>query len=162
MAKTYQFHHFMHYPNMAFKMSAIPPFNWHNSSQTLTQQQQPEHHQHFLYTPRQTLKWFVTKIWFIFGATNLIYQTFGMLIYLLAPQSANLYTASNMEPEKQIALVALISETGGIMGLTMVAVCKMFIMFWHGKRISNLLKELQEMFPSEREQHGKCSYVCKY
>ncbi|XP_065361624.1 putative odorant receptor 69a [Calliphora vicina] len=141
MAKTYQLYDFMYYPNIAFKMSAIQPFTW---SGALTKQ----HH-----SPWCTAKWFITKFWFIFGATNLIYQTIGMFIYLLAPQSAHLYTAANMEPEYQIALVAQISETGGIMGLTLVAACKMFIMFWHGKRIAKLLEELQEIFPHEHVQH---------
>ncbi|KAM7356622.1 odorant receptor 69a isoform 2-T2 [Cochliomyia hominivorax] len=148
MAKTYQLHDFLYYPNMAFKMSAIQPFTWSGSQENSQYQQ---------LNSCSSLKWFLTKIWFIFGAANLIYQTFGMLVYLLAPQSAHLYTAANMEAEYKIALVAQISETGGIMGLTLVGACKMFIMFWHGKRISKLLEELQEMFPDEHVQQHDLS-----
>lgn len=148
MAKFYQLHDFMYYPNIAFKMSAIQPFTWSGS---LAKHQQQTSQLKCL----SSLKWFLTKVWFLFGATNLLYQTLGMLIYLLVPKSANMYTAANMESEYQIALVAQISETGGIMGLTLVGACKMFIMFWHGKRISKLLEELQEIFPHEHVQHGK-------
>ncbi|XP_058985171.1 putative odorant receptor 69a [Musca domestica] len=134
MNTHYRLQDFMVYPNIAFNLAMVQPFRL---SGTLEEHQTANRCRGFM-------KSMLIKLWFVFGAVNLIYQNVGMLAYLLLPQLSEIFD--------DVEMVAKISETGGILGLTMVAVCKMFVLFWHGRRISILLQELEEIFPDEKEQ----------
>ncbi|XP_067647515.1 putative odorant receptor 69a [Eurosta solidaginis] len=78
---------------------------------------------------------------FAFGAINLIYQNLGMLIYLFIPHKTN----SDLD-------VGQITETGGVMGLTMVGSSNMFVMYWYGDRIAVLIGKFQKLFPDAGAQ----------
>lgn len=72
---TYKMRDFMRYPNMALDLAMIKPFTWANEIVVSA---------HL----NRGIKWILIKIWFVFGAVNLIYQSFGMMTFLLMPQLA--------------------------------------------------------------------------
>ncbi|XP_073837608.1 odorant receptor 69a [Musca autumnalis] len=137
MFSSYRLQDFMLYPNIAFKLAMVQPFRWSGTLDVDVNQQT---------TTRcgGLMESLLMKVWFVFGAVNLIYQNIGMLTYLLLPQLSEIFD--------DVEMVAKISETCGIMGLTMVAMCKMFVLFSHRERITLLLEELDEIFPREHEQ----------
>ncbi|XP_061393600.1 putative odorant receptor 69a [Musca vetustissima] len=136
MYHSYRLQDFMIYPNIALTMALVQPFDLNGGTMEEIQTASSR--------CRGFMKSVLIKVWFVFGVVNLIYQNVGMLAYLLLPQLSEIFD--------DVEFVAKISETCGIMGLTIVAVCKMFVIFWHGGRISMLLQELQEIFPGEHEQ----------
>ncbi|XP_036327302.1 putative odorant receptor 69a [Rhagoletis pomonella] len=123
MPRIYTLQDFLHYPQLTLNLAWSDPFAWSGSRK---------------YSSRAI---WLRRALFIFGALNLVYQNFGMLIYLFIPHEIS--TES---------VLGKITETGGIMGLTMVGACNMFVMYWHGGRISVLLEELQHLFPTARAQ----------
>ena len=142
---TYALWHFMKYPNLAFQLAMTTPFTWQQQQQGAEMVAGAAAIQHNQRLSLNSILANGRHLWFIFGAINLIYQNIGMLVYLLLPQAMS---SSSYE----LPFITQISETGGVMGLTLVGACKMFILFWHSKRISKLLTELQAMFPSEQLQ----------
>lgn len=89
-------------------------------------------------TPRvhQTL---AQRVWFRFGALNLIYQNLGMVIYLFMAKS---------QYDKLSTIVAQISETCSVMGLTLVGACNMWMLLQYRSDIESMLADLQQLYPN--------------
>nr|AOE48071.1 putative odorant receptor OR5 [Scaeva pyrastri] len=103
--------------------------------------------------PHETKPTILAWILFSIGAGNLVYQNFGMLI-------AMIFTKND-----SIDIVLIISETGSILGLAMVALCKMTILFAYRKDILSILEELENYFPGVLKVHRCCrriQYRVKY
>ncbi|XP_028898636.1 putative odorant receptor 69a [Zeugodacus cucurbitae] len=123
MSETYTLNDCLKYPYFTLDLASTEPFTWSGA---------PTHSYRKLWLRRAL---------FIFGALNLVYQNVGMLIYLFMPHESSAETT-----------IAQITETGGIMGLTMVGTSNMLVMFWYADRIAILLEKFQQLFPTERVQ----------
>ncbi|XP_053957008.1 putative odorant receptor 69a [Anastrepha ludens] len=129
MLRIYTLQDFLKYPNLALNLAWSNPFAWSGAR---------SYSYHIMWLRRAL---------FIFGALNLVYQNFGMLIYLFMPNESS--TES---------FIRQITETGSIMGLTMVGACNMCVLYWHGGRIVVLLDDFQLLFPTTYAQRrAKCA-----
>ncbi|XP_020715765.1 putative odorant receptor 69a [Ceratitis capitata] len=123
MSGVFSMNHFLKYPNFTLDLAWSNPFAWSGARQ---------YGYHMLW---------IRRLLFTFGAANLVYQNFGMMIYLCMP-----HEVSNE------STIGQITETGGIMGLTMVGASNMFVMYWHADRIALLLEKFQRLFPTKQLQ----------
>lgn len=114
---------FMHYPNIGCDLATMRRYEWQSSSEV------PRVHQSLL-----------KRLWFLFGAVNLVYQNVGMIIYLCVTDTH----------EQQLGeYIAEISETCSVMGLTLVGACNMWMLLQNRQDIEHLLAELQQLYPQE-------------
>ncbi|KAH8405245.1 hypothetical protein KR222_000414 [Zaprionus bogoriensis] len=111
---------FMHYPNIGCGLASMRRYEWQHSG-----------------APRGEQR-LLKRLWFLFGALNLVYQNLGMIIYLCV-----------IEPqEEQLAeYIAMISETCSVMGLTLVGACNMWMLLQSRSHIERLLAEFQQLYP---------------
>ncbi|XP_037956079.1 putative odorant receptor 69a [Teleopsis dalmanni] len=117
-----------------WKLAGIRPFTWNGASSEVENV--------------VSLK----TIWFLVGFVNLVYQNFGLVMFLLLPQS---FHSDEIDEQEQIAKIA---ETISIMCLTFVCVCYIWTTFWHGKRFSILMEQFQLIFPSTCVQQQQIKY----
>lgn len=124
----------MHYPSIGCRLVMMRRYEWNGS-------QMPRVH--------QTL---FQRLWFQFGALNLIYQNVGMVIYLFLAEA----------PDEQLgAYVAQISETCSVMGLTLVGACNMWMLMHHRSDIESILSELQQLYPAQ-DNHSRIYRIAHY
>lgn len=123
MSEIYTMKHCLKYPYFTLDLASTEPFTWSGSC-----------------TYSYHKRW-LRRVLFTFGAINLVYQNVGMLIYLFMPHESSAEST-----------IVQVTETGGIMGLTMVGTSNMLVMFWYGDRIAMLLEKFQQLFPTERVQ----------
>ncbi|XP_017860757.1 PREDICTED: putative odorant receptor 69a [Drosophila arizonae] len=120
-----QLYDFMHYPSIGCRLAMMRRYEWNGSGM-------PRAHQSLL-----------QRLWFQFGALNLIYQNVGMLIYLCLAEP----------PAEQLgAYVAQISETCSVMGLTLVGATNMWMLLHRRSDIESMLAELQQLYPVQGNQ----------
>uniref|UniRef100_A0A5H2WVQ3 Odorant receptor n=1 Tax=Bactrocera latifrons TaxID=174628 RepID=A0A5H2WVQ3_BACLA len=119
MSELYSMKHCLKYPYFTLDLAATEPFTWSGAR---------------TYSHRRI---WLRRALFTFGAINLVYQNIGMLIYLFMPHESSAQST-----------IVQVTETGGIMGLTMVGTSNMVVMFWYGDRIAMLLEKFQQLFPT--------------
>ncbi|EDW70788.1 putative odorant receptor 69a [Drosophila virilis] len=112
---------FMHYPDIGCRLAMMRCYEWFGS-------EMPRVH--------QTL---AQRLWFRFGALNLIYQNLGMVVYLFMAES---------QYDKLSTIVAQISETCSVMGLTLVGACNMWMLLQYRSDIECMLADLQQLYPN--------------
>lgn len=123
MSEIFTIKHCLKYPYFTLDLASTEPFTWSGAR---------------TYSYRRL--WF-RRMLFTLGAINLVYQNIGMLIYLFMPHESSAQST-----------IVQVTETGGIMGLTLVGTSNMLVMFWYGDRIAMLLENFQQLFPTERVQ----------
>lgn len=123
---------FMHYPNIGCGLAMMRRYEWSNSGEV------PHVHQSVL-----------KRLWFLFGALNLVYQNLGMIIYLCVTDTQ----------EQQFGeYIAEISETCSVMGLTLVGACNMWMLLQRRNDIESLLAQLQQLYPKTDDAHRRRFY----
>ncbi|XP_030371965.1 putative odorant receptor 69a [Scaptodrosophila lebanonensis] len=130
MQDSLQLHHFMRYPHLGCQLAMMPVYEWSGSGVP-----------HVYCTMAE-------RLWFLFGALNLVYQNFGMVIYLFVADRV-----LEQQQRSQLGVdIAQISETCSIMGLTLVGTCNMWMLLHHRGDIERLLAQLQQLYPREGQQ----------
>ncbi|XP_017955368.1 putative odorant receptor 69a [Drosophila navojoa] len=128
-----QLHEFMHYPSIGCRLVMMRRYEWNGSGM-------PRAHQSWL-----------QRLWFQFGALNLIYQNVGLLIYLCLAEP----------PDELGAYIAQISETCSVLGLTLVGASNMWMMLHRRSDIESMLAELQQLYPAQGN-HSRIYRIAHY
>jgi len=121
----------MYYPDLGCRLAMIRLYEW-RGRKTLDVQQT-----------------FIKKVWYFFGAFNLFYQNLGLLIDLWMEETGKMRMAD---------LIAQISETCSVMGLTLVGTSYMWMLVKYRNDIESMLNELEQLY----SQHGQLYRIEHY
>ncbi|XP_034483196.1 putative odorant receptor 69a [Drosophila innubila] len=125
---------FMYYPDLGCQLAMIRTYEWSGRKSVAGQQT------------------FIKQVWFIIGAVNLFYQNLGLVTDLCLAETQEMQLA---------VLIAQISETCSVLGLTLVGASYMWMLLHHRTDIETMLDQLQQLYSHQRRLYRIEHYYLK-